>query len=190
MRPTVRSTILTCTLALASALPAAAQSAAPPAGSVTADILADVTDAEKKFVSLAKAIPAEKYDWRPGAGVRSVGEVVLHVSADNYLLPAALGFAADPATGIKGDDYKTAVAYEQRKMTKDQAIAELEKSFAHLKKSVAASPATKLGDKVTLFGQQFTVQRTWIMTATHLHEHLGQLIAYARTGGVKPPWSQ
>jgi hypothetical protein len=24
---------------------------------------------------------------------------------------------------------------------------------------------------------------------THLHEHLGQMIAYARTNGVKPPWS-
>jgi hypothetical protein len=28
------------------------------------------------------------------------------------------------------------------------------------------------------------------MTATHLHEHLGQLIAYARSNGVTPPWSQ
>jgi hypothetical protein len=24
---------------------------------------------------------------------------------------------------------------------------------------------------------------------THVHEHLGQMIAYARTNGVVPPWS-
>jgi hypothetical protein len=30
----------------------------------------------------------------------------------------------------------------------------------------------------------------WLITATHLHEHLGQLIAYARSNAVTPPWSQ
>jgi hypothetical protein len=28
------------------------------------------------------------------------------------------------------------------------------------------------------------------MAVTHLHEHLGQLIAYARMNGIKPPWSK
>jgi hypothetical protein len=27
-------------------------------------------------------------------------------------------------------------------------------------------------------------------TVTHLHEHLGQLIAYARSNKVTPPWSK
>ena len=30
----------------------------------------------------------------------------------------------------------------------------------------------------------------WITTATHLHEHLGKLIAYARSNNVTPPWSK
>jgi hypothetical protein len=118
-----------------------------------------------------------------------VGEVIKHIAADNYLIPAGVGYPADPATGIKGDDYKTAVAYEGRTMTKDQAIAEMEKSFAHLKKSMQATPAAKLGDPVKLFGQPFTMQRAWVLGTTHIHEHLGQLIAYARSNGVKPPWS-
>jgi hypothetical protein len=33
-------------------------------------------------------------------------------------------------------------------------------------------------------------QRLWIATATHLHEHLGQLIAYARSNRITPPWSK
>jgi hypothetical protein len=118
-----------------------------------------VSEVEKKFVSLAKAIPPDKYEWRPGAGVRSVGEVIRHVAADNYLIPAGLGFAADASTGIKGDDYKTAVAFEAKKSTKDQSIADLEKSFAHLKQSMQATPAAKLSDQVKLFGQPFTMQR-------------------------------
>jgi hypothetical protein len=30
----------------------------------------------------------------------------------------------------------------------------------------------------------------WILTVTHLHEHLGQSIAYARSNRVAPPWSR
>ena len=114
MRQSVRFTVLNCALVLACAAPAVAQSS----GSLTADLVSDVTEAQKKFVDLAKAIPAEKYDWRPSAGVRSVGEVLRHVASDNYLIPAALGFKADPSTGIKGEDYKTAQAFEAKKSTK------------------------------------------------------------------------
>jgi len=189
MRSTLRFMALQAALALACALPIAAQ-AAPPAGSVTADLLADIGDAERKFISLAKAIPADKFDWRPGPGVRSVGEVVLHVAADNYLIPAAIGFTPDPKTGIKGDDYKTAQAFESRKLGKDAAIAEMEASFAFLKKSLQATTSARMSEQVKLFGQPFTMQRAWILGTTHLHEHLGQLIAYGRTNSVKPPWSQ
>jgi uncharacterized damage-inducible protein DinB len=169
--------------------PARAAAAAAPAG-LTADLLTDVGQLEKKVVGLARAIPADKFGWRPGQGVRSVGEVLMHVAADNYLLPAALGHAAAPSTGIKGDDYKTAQAYERRKLDRDATIAELERSFAHLKKSLASTTPARLGESVTTFGQPSTVQQTWILTTTHLHEHLGQLIAYARSNGVAPPWSQ
>jgi len=189
MRSTVRFTALQAALALACALPMAAQ-AAPAAGSLTADLLADINDVERKFVSLAKAIPADKFEWRPGAGVRSVGEVVLHVAADNYLIPAAIGFAPDPKTGIKGDDYKTAQAFEQRKLSKDAAIAEMETSFAFLKTSLQSTTPARMSEQVKLFGQPFSMQRAWILGTTHLHEHLGQLIAYARSNSVKPPWSQ
>ena len=185
MQRSVRFVVINAALALAYAVPAAAQST-----TIVTDLVADVADAEKKFMALANAIPADKWDWRPGTGVRSVGEVFKHIAADNYLIPAGLGYAADAATGIKGDDYKTAVAYEARKMDKAQTVAELEKSFAHLKKSMQATPAAKLSDQVKLFGQPFTMQRAWILGTTHLHEHLGQLIAYARTNSVKPPWSK
>lgn len=184
---------LAAALVAAAALPAAAQSSAASANNapaLTADLLTDIAQAESKMVGLAKAIPAERYDWRPAEGVRSIGEVLMHVAADNYLLPAALGHAADPATGIKGDDYTTAQAFEQRKLDKDATIAELERSFAHLKRALSGTTAARLDGKASLFGQEFTVQQTWIMTATHLHEHLGQLIAYARSTGTVPPWSQ
>jgi uncharacterized damage-inducible protein DinB len=193
---TPRKFVLAAALVAAVALPAAAQqpagaaTAAAPAPGLTADLLTDIDQLEKKVLGLARAIPADKYAWRPAQGVRSVGEVLMHVAADNYLLPSSMGHAADPKTGIKGDDYKAAQAFERRQLSRDSTIAELERSFAHVRKSLSGTTAARLGEQVPMFGQKFTVQQAWIMTATHLHEHLGQLIAYARSNGVTPPWSQ
>jgi hypothetical protein len=114
----------------------------------------------------------------------------MHVAADNYFAPTGLGVAADAATGIKANDYKTAEAYEKRKLTKEQSVAELEKSFAHLKKAFTDTPAAKMSESIKLYGANMTVQSMMIGTVTHLHEHLGQMIAYARSNNVVPPWSQ
>jgi uncharacterized damage-inducible protein DinB len=156
---------------------------------IVADLRTDVEEVEKKILDLARAIPEDKYSWRPAPGVRSISEVLVHIAADNYLIPAMIGFPADPATGVKGDDYKTAVAFEKRTMSKAAAIAELEKSFAFVKKSMTDTPDARLNQAVTVFGSSSTPQKVWVMGTTHLHEHLGQLIAYARSNGVKPPWS-
>jgi uncharacterized damage-inducible protein DinB len=185
MQRPLRSSLAAGALVLMSATAAAAQTAP-----VVTDLMNDVSQVEQKLIGLAKAMPAAKYEWRPGTGVRSVGEVFHHVARDNYLIPAAIGIPADPATGIKGEDYKTAMAFEKRQLKQDEIVAELEKSFAHLKKAMAGTSADKIDSKVSLFGQSFTMQQTWILATTHLHEHLGQAIAYARSNGVVPPWSQ
>ena len=80
--------------------------------------------------------------------------------------------------------------YEKRKVSAADAIKEMEASFAHLKKVMQAVPASSLSAKQKIFGSEMTGQQLWILTATHLHEHLGQMIAYARSNGVVPPWSK
>jgi hypothetical protein len=154
------------------------------------DLIKDVTEVQTKIVGLAKAMPAPAFDWRPGKGVRSSGEVFMHVAADNYFLPATMGMSAPAETGINGKEYKTAAAFEKRTMTRDQIIAELEKSFGFLKASMTAVPDAKLDAPLEVFGQKTTSRGLWISTTTHLHEHLGQLIAYARSNNVTPPWTK
>jgi len=188
MRPLAR---VLCGFAIVATafIPAVAQTPTPPNG-LMGDLIKDVSDVESKIAGLAKAMPASAHDWRPGKGVRSTSEVLVHVAADNYFVPAALGFPAPAETGISGKDYKTAAAFETKPMTRDQAMTELQKSFAFLKKSMAAVPEAKLGETVELFGQKATGRNIWVNTVTHLHEHLGQLIAYARSNNVTPPWSK
>jgi hypothetical protein len=62
--------------------------------------------------------------------------------------------------------------------------------FDHTSEFDATEADAKLDRRVTLFGQEFSEQGMWILQATHLHGHLGQLIAYARMNGVVPPWSR
>jgi uncharacterized damage-inducible protein DinB len=153
-----------------------------------ADMHGAVSNAEKKFIDLAKAIPEPAYAWRP-AGARSVGEVLLHVAADNYLIPISMGKAAPASTGISAD-FKTAETYEKRKLTKDQIVAELEASFKHLHEAMGLTTDTNLTQNIKFFGQDWSRQRAMLATVNHLHEHLGQMIAYARSNSVAPPWSR
>jgi uncharacterized damage-inducible protein DinB len=185
MRTTCRVPLSALALFVAATMSVEAQEAS----SVAADLREDIERVEKKVIDLARAIPEDKYSWRPSAGVRSVGEVLLHISADNYLMPSAIGFPADAASGVKGDDYNTALAYEKRTMNKAAMIGELERSFAYLKKHLSDTPASRMAQPISMFGTSLSGQRAWILTTTHLHEHLGQLIAYARSNGVVPPWS-
>ncbi len=176
--------VIALTLCVAPSLTAVARTG------LMGDFVSNAADLESKIVGLAKAMPASAYDWRPADGVRTTGEVLKHVAADNYFLPAAMGIAPPPETGISAKDYKTTFTYEARPLTRDQIIAELEKSFTFLKSSMAGFDEAKLEAPLQAFGQTRTHRSLWLSTTTHLHEHLGQLIAYARSNKVTPPWSK
>ena len=153
---------------------------AAPAG-VKAEITGQITDAQGKLMKLAEAMPADKFAWRPGTGVRSVGEVYLHVAAGNYFLGTFLGI--NPPAGI-----------DMRGLEKDggdkaKAIEGMKKSFDHILGALAAIPDSDLDKPVKMFGRDTTYRGAMLVLATHAHEHLGQSIAYARMNGVTPPWS-
>jgi uncharacterized damage-inducible protein DinB len=183
---TIRRSILTALLCLLTTAPLAAQTRE----GVMADLLADVAQVEKKMLALARAMPDSAYAWRPGDGVRSTAETFLHVAADNYFIPALMGVTIPSEVGIKGDDFKTTVTFEKRTLTREQVVAELEKSFQHLRSAMTATPEASLAEPLQFFGQKSTRRGLWITATTHLHEHLGQLIAYARSNKVTPPWSK
>ena len=48
----------------------------------------------------------------------------------------------------------------------------------------------QLMQSVNVFGRQTNWMGAVLLLQTHSHEHLGQAIAYARSNGVVPPWSQ
>ena len=153
----------------------------PGVSGYRAEVLAEVRIQEDKFVRLAEAIPAEKYSWRPGAGVRSIAEVFLHVAGASYNLPKLIG--TPPPAGFQPKDYD--------KSTTDKAkiVAALKDSFAHEKKAILAMPDADLEKQLDWFGGKNTQRGILLFITRHAAEHLGQSIAYAREVGVVPPWT-
>src|SRR5207249_11276919 len=62
-----------------------------PTSGFRAEFLEMIGYYEQRYTRLAEAMPAEKYTWRPGEGVRSVGEVFTHIIGANYASPGPWG---------------------------------------------------------------------------------------------------
>ena len=178
----MRRSLIALALALAVAAPVSGQG-------LMGEMHRDVNEVQKKMIDLANAMPESSLSWRPAAGVRSVGEVYLHVASDNYLIPISMGKPAPASSGITSD-FATAATFEKRALTKAQIVAELQASFTHLHQAMALTTDANVGEMIDMFGQNWSRQRAMVLTVTHLHEHLGQMIAYARSNGVTPPWSR
>ena len=59
-----------------------------------------------------------------------------------------------------------------------------------MKKSMISIPDARLETTTEYSRQEVTLRSAWTRTTVHVHEHLGQLIAYARTNKIVPPSSK
>ena len=154
--------------------------AAPPKPGFRAEYLYQLDDVQKKITDLAQAVPAEKYTWRPAEGVRSISEVYMHIAGANFLFPSFVGHKS-PA-GLDRD-------LEKKVTEKAKVLDVLKQSFDHIRQAVMKTPDADLDKAAKFFGHETTVRDIFLTAALHMHEHLGQSIAYARMNGVVPPWT-
>ena len=159
--------------------PQAATANTIPKRGYRAELLRDLDDVQKKLIALASVTPAEKFGWRPARDVRSISEVYMHVAGGNYLLASF--------TGMKPPAYETGNL--EQITNKDRVIEELRKSFDHIRSAALKTTDADLDKSIKMFGRDTTVRGAFTTALNHLHEHLGQSIAYARMAGVVPPWS-
>jgi len=150
-----------------------------------AEYLGELRHAGGQVVELAKAIPAEKYSWRPGPGVRSVSELFMHLATGNSLL---LGQAGAEAAG--SIDIPAARKMETAVTNKQEVIAELERTLKAVAEAYQGTTPEQLNRKIKFFGgPERTVAGVYLRILVHLNEHMGQAVAYARVNGIVPPWS-
>jgi hypothetical protein len=162
-----------------------AQDAIPKEGAaaVKTAFAADLETMRGKFLGLAQAFPQDKYTWRPMDGVRSVSEVLMLIASEGYgFVPSGFGGKA----GLPREEMGKLASITD----KAQVIDHLTKAFAHAKTELdSADPAT-LTAKRRVMGQDRTIAEITAAIGGDMHEHLGQLIAYARMNKIVPPWSK
>jgi len=139
-------------------------------------------DYASRVLSLAKAMPADKYSWRPEEGVMSVEEVFTHIARYNfYYLESSLGISVPGYVDVENVESITG---------KKNVVAILEQSIEHVKESIKDMPVSKLKEETQMYGNTVNGQAVLMQLITHKSEHVGQSIAYARTNGIVPPWSK
>ncbi len=144
-------------------------------------ILNQIAFMEGRISSLAEAIPEDKYSWRPGEGVRSTSEQLVHTIAASYFIPSMMG----------GDKPEHITQELEKTLTdKDAILNELKRSFAAATKFLKEYDVSKYDEMVKAPFGEYTQRNMILILNNHYHEHLGQLIAYAGVNGVVPPWSQ
>jgi uncharacterized damage-inducible protein DinB len=185
----MRRAMVTAMVALSSPALLAGQQP-PPAVSVTAPLdsqyLAVMHALHGRFIALATAIPAERYTWRPAEQVRSISEVLMHVAGEWLVLcPRSVG--GTPPTEYQTNTGAAMKALEQT-TSKDSVMQQLERSWEHCRTTLAAmTPERLVPDSLPA---HMGFPRVVLLVMIDQNQHLGQLIAYARSVGVAPPWSQ
>ncbi|MEQ1472638.1 MAG: DinB family protein [Candidatus Acidiferrum sp.] len=135
----------------------------------------------QQLIALAEATPAEKFSWRPAPGVRSTSEVYMHIVLANFYLLKVTG--PEMPADLKEEMEKTVTS-------KPEVIAWLKKSLEAVKTAHLATKPKDFGRKVRIADRDATVDGMYLRIIVHANEHMGQLIAYARMSGIKPPWSK
>lgn len=158
---------------------------AKSAAHVRDEYLADLDTVHVKILALANAIPADKFSWRPAAGTRTVSEALMHIAGEWWFFgPRSMGGKEPADFGVPKDKLPAL----EKITSKAEVLDQLNKSWAHCHAQLKAADPAQLTGKYKPWGM--TVDAAAFGMSGDLHEHLGQLIAYARSVGVKPPWSK
>lgn len=134
-----------------------------------------------QIAALAQEFSEDQYDWRPAEGVRSVREAVLHLAGANYFIASGMGIAIPEDVDMQAIDQITG---------KENVIAALNKSFDFIKEQLNQVSSSDFEKEVDLGFMKTSILNAMLIVLDHSGEHKGQLIAYARSNGVVPPWSK
>jgi uncharacterized damage-inducible protein DinB len=134
----------------------------------------------RQLMALAETIPEDKYSWRPGAGVRSTSEVIMHVAISNFYLLSV--------TGPPMPNDLTSNQLEKSVTRKADVINWLRRSLEAVRLGRSHLKPGDLARAVKIEGRDATVDGMYLRIIVHANEHMGQLIACARVNGIAPPW--
>lgn len=175
-------TVRASALALAALLAAAHAHAQSAAADYRDEFLAHFERSAYKLTELSEATPEALFAWSPGEGVMSVERVYAHIARYNYgYLRDNLGIPAPE--GVEVDALESTTG-------KGRVTDLLRRSIEHVNEHAGALTEEDLTRPTELYGRTVAGWAVLFQLLSHMNEHVGQSVAYARMNGIVPPWSR
>lgn len=146
--------------------------------------------AEREFVSLVEAMPADKFSFAPTHGafekVRTFGQQATHVAYVNYAVASAVLGEANPSQAGENENGPANLK------SKDDIVKYVKDSFAYAHKAMATlTSANATGMVKSAFGNGEAPRLSMANVALwHTFDHYGQMVVYSRMNNVVPPASR
>ncbi|MGA7317327.1 MAG: DinB family protein [Silvibacterium sp.] len=143
-----------------------------PSYDMKSQALLDLQEVNKKCVDLAEVLPSDKLTWRPSPDTRSFAQVFLHVAGERYSFLSMMG--ANPPAGFKAGEFDKSTS------DKGHIIEALNQSWDFASKAINGMSNADFAKLLPKLGPQANEGDVVYLLVADAHEHLGQLVAYAR----------
>ncbi len=152
-----------------------------------------------QLLALADALPDEAYGWHPAQDARTFSEVLVHIAAGMMMLlyhaEAYTQEVMEFCGPLEGEGMPLwvemvhqSIAKEKSITRKSDVIALLKQAFAVVEREFRSTTEARLEGTRVFGGETTTARRIYLRILTHTHEHMGQVVAYAREMGFHVPW--
>jgi len=175
--------VLILAVLLLAAIPASAQPKPSEPATIPGSLNKMWETVEKDFISLADAMPEDKWSFKATQDVRAFGDQVKHVACANEAWGKKL-------RGEKNLPERCDLGGPNPAKSKAEVMAYLKQTFQMVDAGLAATNAGNLLQ--TLSGPYAGSNRLEVLNAAlwHTTDHYGQLVVYMRLNGIVPPASR
>ena len=135
-------------------------------------------------LAVAKAMPAEDYNFRPNPEEMSFGEVIAHISLADI---NACSIASGQKPPAMPDQIMAFRKDPKTEIGKDLAVSFASDTFGYCNRAIAGLTPEQLDKTVGPANRQMTAFEWLWSYFTHTAHHRGQAEVYLRLKGIKPP---
>lgn len=129
-------------------------------------------------LSVANAMPAESYAYRPSPGEMTFGQQLTHLSRN-------LGWLSSYYLGDK--DQNPVSEADLKLQGKDSIIAVVNRTYGYALAVLNRFPPDRLTDTVPFFAGPMSKLQIINLINDHQTHHRGQLVVYLRLNRIQPP---
>lgn len=128
------------------------------------------------LIDIAKAMPEDKYEYKPTEREMTFGEQLIHIKGNIDWLSTSY-FLDETFEKTK----------EERTYAKDELISIIEKSFDNVTEIMKNINPESLNERVDFFAGAKTKLQILNLLQDHVSHHRGQLIVYLNLNEIVPP---